>query len=219
VKVAPVPQRELTLISTSALEMLADAVPGPYRALIYVLAYGGLRWGEACALRRGRCDVLRRRLEVMQSLSEVNGRPIFGPTKTYSHRWAKLPRSVAELLAEHIARYVEPGEDALVFTSPRGGPLRGPNFRRRVWAPALKSTGLPETFHIHDLRHFCASILIRNGASVKAVQSQLGHSRPTVTLDIYTKLFPDDLDSLYADVDRMLTHPGPTAPQDAQKGL
>ena len=41
-----------------------------------------------------------------------------------------------------------------------------------------------------DLRHTCASPLIAQGASVKAVQAQLGHASATVTLDRYGHLFP-----------------------------
>src|SRR5919109_1733652 len=49
----------------------------------------------------------------------------------------------------------------------------------------------------HHLRHTCASLLIARGASVKTVQTQLGHSSPTVTLNTYTHLFGDELDALY----------------------
>jgi hypothetical protein len=47
---------------------------------------------------------------------------------------------------------------------------------------------------MHDLRHTCASLLIREGAGVMAVSKQLGHSTPTVTLNVYAHLFEDDLD-------------------------
>ena len=47
-----------------------------------------------------------------------------------------------------------------------------------------------------DLRHTCASPLIAQGASVKAVQAQLGHASATVTLDRYGHLFPDELQRL-----------------------
>jgi integrase len=44
-------------------------------------------------------------------------------------------------------------------------------------------------------------LLIDRGASVKAVASQLGHSTPTVTLNVYAHLFGDDLDRLYEGLD------------------
>jgi hypothetical protein len=39
-------------------------------------------------------------------------------------------------------------------------------------------------------------LLIAQGASVKAVQAQLGHASATVTLDRYGHLFPDELQQL-----------------------
>jgi hypothetical protein len=38
--------------------------------------------------------------------------------------------------------------------------------------------------------------MIRQGASVKAVQKQLGHATASITLDVYGHLFPDELDAL-----------------------
>ncbi len=61
---------------------------------------------------------------------------------------------------------------------------------------------LPAGFTLHQLRHSCASYLINQGASVKAVQEQLGHSSPMVTLNTYTHLYDDDLDHLFAGLDR-----------------
>jgi integrase len=83
--------------------------------------------------------------------------------------------------------------DDLVFTTRRGAVLRSTNWRTQVWLPALKRAGLDSSLRTHDLRHFCASVLISSGASPTLVARQLGHSSPRVTLDIYSHLFPDEL--------------------------
>ena len=49
---------------------------------------------------------------------------------------------------------------------------------------------------VHDLRHAAASLAISTGASVKAVQRMLGHRNASVTLDIYSGLYDEDLESL-----------------------
>jgi integrase len=49
---------------------------------------------------------------------------------------------------------------------------------------------------MHDLRHTAASLLIREGASTKALQKQLGHKDAVQTLNRYGHLYPDELDSL-----------------------
>jgi len=185
----------MQFLSADEVKKLAEAADR-YEALIYVLAYGGLRWGEAAALKRGRCDLLRSRIEVVESLAEVNGQLHLGPTKTHQNRTVRLPRSVSELLAAHLAQNVPAAPDGLVFTGPSGGPLHLTNFRRRIWIPALRGAGLPEGLRIHDLRHTCVALLTAQGGHAKAVQAHLGHSSIAVTFDRYGHLFPDDLDRL-----------------------
>ncbi|MFE1878887.1 tyrosine-type recombinase/integrase [Streptomyces diastatochromogenes] len=63
-----------------------------------------------------------------------------------------------------------------------GSPVRVPN------------DGTPQDATLHDLRHFYASVLIKNGATPKQVQKRLGHARPSITLDVYTRLFDSDID-------------------------
>ena len=49
---------------------------------------------------------------------------------------------------------------------------------------------------VEALRHTAASLMIRQGTSVKAIQKQLGHATASITLDTYGHLFPDELDAL-----------------------
>jgi len=51
------------------------------------------------------------------------------------------------------------------------------------------------------MRHYYASLLIRSGASVKVVQTRLGHSSAKTTLDIYGHLFADEEDRTRVAVD------------------
>ena len=196
--------REMLFLSAEEVRRVGSAMPEQYRALIYLLAYGGLRWGEAAALRRKRVNVLRRRVEVSESLSDVDGQLHFGPTKTHQARQVALPKSLNETLKSHLERYVAKELDALVFTSPEGDPLRLPNFRRRVWWPALDEAGISRSVRIHDLRHTCASLLIAQKAHPKAIQQHLGHSSISVTLDRYGHLFPDQQDQVADALDEII---------------
>jgi integrase len=201
VKVARQPDREMLFLSAAKVELLAASTPHPYGTLVYLLAYGGLRWGEAAAIRRKRCDLLRSRIEVAESVTEPRGKLHFGPTKTYRRRTVVIPGFLSEFIAEHLARDVSDDPDALVFTTQEGKPLRNSNFRRRVWQPAVADAGLPDGLRIHDLRHTCASLLIAQGAHPKAVQVHLGHSSIAVTMDRYGHLFPSDMETLAAALD------------------
>jgi len=55
---------------------------------------------------------------------------------------------------------------------------------------------LPDGLRFYDLRHTCASLLIAKGASIKAVQAQLGHATASITLDTYGHLFPSEMEAL-----------------------
>ena len=46
-------------------------------------------------------------------------------------------------LREHLERFVSGDDEALVFTSPMGAPMRHSNFYRRVWLPAVAKVGRP----------------------------------------------------------------------------
>ena len=86
--------------------------------------------------------------------------------------------------------------EALVFTAPLGAPLRWSKWGKAFFKPALRAAGLPEALRLYDLRHTCASLLITQGASIKAVQAQLGHATASITLDTYGHLSPSEMEAL-----------------------
>ena len=62
-----------------------------------------------------------------------------------------------------------------------------------LWRRGAARAGV-EGFTPHDLRHYAASVLIEQGASVKSVQKHLGHASATTTLDVYSHWWPDSED-------------------------
>ena len=186
---------EMLFLTAAQVEALAEVIRGPYATLIRFMAYSGLRPAEITALRVGRLDLLRGTVRVVEGAPEVDGHLIWGGVKTLEARTVHLPRSVAEQVGAFLAGRPH-GSDDLVFTAPLGGPLRFSKWSDSYFKPALRGAGLPDAVRPYDRRHTCASLLIRQGASVKAVQAQLGHSTPTMTLNTYAHLFPDELPAL-----------------------
>jgi integrase len=206
----------LTAEQVAALAKAAEAKRPRAGLIIEALAYVGLRFGELIALRRESVDILRRRLNVTQAATEIGGKLHFGTPKTHETRSVAMPALVAERMAVHLAD-VEAG--GLVFTAPRGGPLRGSNFRLRVWAPAAEGAGLDPDLTPHDLRHTAVSLMIASGASIKAVQRQLGHASATMTLDRYGHLYEDDLDAMAVALDVKLRDNGLGTPHGSRADL
>jgi integrase len=66
---------EQVILTPQQVGILAGAPGTPNDLLCYVLAFGGLRWGEAAALRRSRCDVTRSRVQVVESLASRRATP------------------------------------------------------------------------------------------------------------------------------------------------
>jgi integrase len=54
----------------------------------------------------------------------------------------------------------------------------------RAFKQILRDANLPD-IRFHDLRHTSISILLENGTPVNTVQSRAGHSKASVTTDIY----------------------------------
>jgi integrase len=175
------------------VEALVDAA-GAYRVFILLLACTGLRWGEASALKVGRVDLAACRAHIVEAYAEDNGKLYLDSPKYHERRSVPIPKFLADELKPYVDRR---DDDALLFTSPQGGPLRARNFRQRFFAPAVVKAGLGE-LHVtpHKLRHTAASLAIASGADVNVVQSMLGHKSATLTLDTYGHLFPDRLDEV-----------------------
>lgn len=117
VKVPRARRREKLFLTAEQVEVLANAIDKRYTALVYLLAYGGLRWGEAVAVRHHRLDLKRSRVEVAESMAEAAGVVHFGPTRTYECRTVVLPAFVRDQLAEHLVRYGPDDVQGLVFRS------------------------------------------------------------------------------------------------------
>jgi hypothetical protein len=150
---------------------------------------------EVVALKVGRLDLLRATLRVAEAAPEVAGRLEWGTVKTHEARTVHLPKFLRDELAAHLAGRPHRSE-ALVFTAARGGPLRESKWVPGYFKPAVRAAGLPEALRWYDLRHTAVSLLIREGASIKAVQKQMGHATAAQTLDTYGHLFADELPDL-----------------------
>jgi integrase len=208
VKPPKVQRKEMHFLDAEQVEWLASVAEIRYRPLILFAAYTGLRPCELVALRVGRLDLLRCTARVVEAAVEVS-RLEWGPVKTHEARVVRMPRSVAEEVARSLAGRPQ-NRGALVFTAPKGGPLSPADFVRNCFKPAVAAANeaiaklpkdrrpvlLPDGLRFYDLRHTCASLLIAQGASVKAVQAQLGHATASITLDTYGHLFPSEMEAL-----------------------
>ena len=191
--------KELTIVGANRLQLILEAAKeSPYYALFFMMAYTGVRRGEALGLRWGDIDLGKATLSVVQTLQQLhNGEYIFRePKSKHSQRQIALSPSLAIALWEYrlkqeqarrpLGQQLAPTD--LVFSHPDGRPLR-PNTVSRALQEIAQSLGL-YSVRLHDLRHAHATILLQQGVHPKIVQERLGHSSVATTLDIYSHVTP-----------------------------
>ncbi|MGW5110577.1 tyrosine-type recombinase/integrase [Nocardia sp. NPDC004123] len=217
-RVSPAEKRYLTHAQVLRLAMAA----GRFRPLVFTLAYTGIRFGEAIALRASAVDIDARRITVSHSATHVAYEGIV-ETDTKNHTARSVP--IPEFLGNEL-RSVLDGltPDARVFPGREGDWLSLGEFRW-VFDSAAVAAGITGVVP-HGLRHTAASLAISAGANVKVVQRMLGHKTATLTLDLYGHLFPDDLDTVAAAMnagaltaaDELRTETGNAQTSSAQNG-
>jgi integrase len=185
-------RRHRRALTHDQVSELAEAC-GPHRLMVLLMAYTGMRWGEVVGLPVGDVHVDRQvrhpqldlggriTIHVNQAVADLNGTLVVSTLKSHQRRWVDVP---AVLEAELLARVDGRPDDALVFRSRSGGPLRVGNFRRDWFDKAAAAIGLPGLTP-HELRHTAATLAIESGASVKDIQQMLGHKDATLTLNRY----------------------------------
>jgi integrase len=201
VKLPKRPPLRYVYLTAAQLDRLADE-SGRYRSLV-LLGVGGLRWGEAAALRVGDVDFLRRRIRLHRNAVEVNGKFAVGSLKNNKNRTVALPAFVIDSLAETAKGK---SRDDLLWPSRAGGYLASPSPRSWLGGPVARCRKADPTFPrvaAHALRHTAASLAISAGANPKVVQRMLGHASAAMTLDVYADLFDSDLDTVAENVAKM----------------
>jgi integrase len=201
IKLPPQAELDRPVLSPQSVEKLAAGMRKPRdQVLVRLLAYGGLRIGEAFALRWTDIDRAANRVNIILSVEDTSGTVIVGPTKTYAKRSADLPAPLIEQI------FALPRTSELVFPNRLGRHLRYHNWRRDCWDKAVNASGvvaLP-----HDLRGTCASLLIDAGASVKDVQKHLGHKDELTTLRLYARVRPGRSKDLVKRLEMLLAEAG-----------
>ncbi len=179
-------EHEPNILTREQVATLAAACRPPYDLLVEVLAYSGLRIGEALALRRESVDPLGGRLIVRESLSEANGQITFQAPKNHQQRAVTVPAFLLRRLRDHLDANVAADPRALLFVGATGEPMRHAGVMRRAWLPAVAATGLVGVTP-HDLRATHASWVIDEGGSVMDAAARLGHAAGTVTTRHYAR--------------------------------
>lgn len=188
VKTPRIRKREATMkILTAEQVNAALEAAGEFRPFVAVCVFAGLRLGEAAGLQVGDIDPARNTIRVSR---QVQGTSIpttkITPPKAGSEREIFVPAELIDMLS--AACNLRRAGD-FVFRTPLGH-LYNRNSAGEEWRRIRKAAGLGDDVTLHNLRHTFASNLIASGCDVVTVQRALGHSQPSITLNVYSHLWP-----------------------------
>ena len=142
-----------------------------WRLFFITVEQGGLRIGEAVALRWGDVDMAGERLRLPRSA-----------TKTNTPRWVQLPTWLMEAIEDTC-----PLEDRV----PDRRVFQGLNISsaRQAMTRACRLAMIPH-YSPHDLRHRRLTLWHQSGVPARELAERAGHSKPSMSLDVYTHVMP-----------------------------
>jgi integrase len=154
----------------------------------------GTRPGELLGLRWQAVDLDAGTLTISEAASTFGHETFTGAPKTKAaRRTYDLPADLVALLDAHRRRQRELGwgwrNADCVCTRTDGGQIHYCNVRRAFKVLCAKA-GVP-VVRLYDMRHTCISLLLANGADIKATSDLVGHANVQITRNTYQKTFRD----------------------------
>lgn len=190
---------EMKTLDEKGVEIvMAEAKKTSYFALFTLALHTGLRRSEILALRWLDVDLIMAEIYVSRSMHRLLSHDIiFSGTKTAkSSRTVALAPSIVIMLRKHLDKEMAEcawagvpfTNDRLLFCHWDGQPLI-PSSVSQAWRRLIRRLGYGH-IRFHDLRHSCATLLLKAGVHPKIVQERLGHSSIAITLDTYSHVTP-----------------------------
>jgi integrase len=194
--------REKHALAPRQIPGLLGLLKEPARTMVLLGILTGMRVGEILGLRRKDVDFLSGQIRIEQA----NYRGTFGTPKTKgSKRSLPIPKRLVAPLARVCGHHARTDDERLVFQSRHGKPLSDSNLLHRHLKPAGQKIGTP-WLNWHTLRRTHATLLQAAGASLRDAQVQLGHSKMSTTLELYTVPIPAHLREAVENLSQLVTN-------------
>ena len=182
-----------------------------HQALYALMLSTGLRRGEVLGLMWKDFDPTLGVLKIRRQLKREGGALIASDTKTKSSRRSiNVPEQMMPMIMEQkefqSADHLQLGDawvnSGSIFTTKLGTPIEPRNLLREFKGLCVQA-GLGD-WHLHELRHSAASLMLANGVKLQVVSEVLGHSSIRMTADVYGHILDPDREAAAAIMDSLL---------------
>ncbi len=178
------------------LKLASKATLPYFFPLVHLMAYTGLRQGEALGLKWSDIDFENKKITVNKTAVRIKEKQTLQTPKTKnSKRVISIDPTTLSILKswkkDQIKIYFKngkqfEGDENFIFTNQRGDWVHIHNFIR-YFKRFIADHGL-KPITPHGLRHTHASLLFSAGVEPKNISDRLGHSTVQITLDLYTHI-------------------------------
>ena len=191
----------------------AREIEDRFYSLYFIAIHTGMRLSELIGLKWEDVNWDLSTIQVKRQIMHLKGGGyLFTEVKSKSgNRSIILGKQALEILKVHKRDQQiiinSAGEnwtnEDLVFPSNVGTPVTGSNIRRAM-RKLLEASRLPK-IRFHDLRHTAASLMLNHGIPVLIVSKRLGHSKPSITIDVYGHLIPSQQEEAAILMDNLMS--------------
>ena len=181
-------QKEMQVLTeTQVTQFLIATESSRYKALYQLAITTGMRYSELIGLKWTDIDWEKGTVKIQRQLQYLpkKGYKFTEPKTRSGTRTIMIGETTLKILNEHHKKYAsqdKSGEN-LIFINGIGTQIYFKRFYKD-FKRVLHTAELPE-IRFHDLRHTAATLMISNGIPVLIVSKILGHSQPSVTMNIY----------------------------------
>lgn len=188
------PTKKITALSVEQQKKFVEAITldnkEPYKTMLLLSLYTGMRMGEICALNTSDIDFDSGIINIERTVTrDENDNLIVGHNaKTEAgHRQLKMLPNVTELLKDYINQNAD--KKGTLFTK-KGliTPSQVNSYYKRL-ITRYKIADSFDNFNQHQLRHTYATRSIESGMSAKVLQKKLGHVDIKITMNTYADVF------------------------------
>jgi integrase len=208
--------KEMKFYDETQSSQLLLAVKGTRNEALYQIELStGMRQSELIALKWSDLDWKNQTITIQRQLvrNSKSKEDYFSDLKTdAAYRTISLGDYSIQKLREHMefqnTERMDPSRDMwiendMIFPSIVGTPMNQSNLYKS-FKNTIKEAGLPE-IRFHDLRHTAASLMLNHGVPVIVVSKRLGHSKVSITMDIYGHLIPESQKDIGQIMDGLIT--------------
>lgn len=212
----PKSEKRVIPLDMTTIKNLADGFAPRWQIVIWIGFFTGMRPSEVLGLTWDRLDFENQEITIDRQLSRDN-KKIFADHLKTSKSYRKIPFSpfLQNLLLEHRENHGL-GPHGLILQN-RSGNIWRYKDASAMFRLIARPLGFDKGEGMHQLRHTCASVLIKLGNNAKQIQEWLGHESILETMDTYGHLFPRDLHEVCARLDEYVVQQ--ISSQEKQKML